>query len=194
MRRMHSIFEETLRMLRQPWVQQKYAAVLAQEEFHAVTEYIVALTAIEDWDGKIYPAADTAFASYAGFKRMMKKVDAELRTSASSIATLAAREKRLLSLFKKEIDNAIWMPYLLRAEEVSLRRKFAVTVQGRAAMVPRGTNPGDIVCVLKGSPTPHLVRGVVGRDDEYHLFGDAFVHGLMDGSIMSAEMKKITLV
>ena len=51
---------------------------------------------------------------------------------------------------------------------------------------------GDLVCVLSGSSTPHVLRRVDNRDgcERYRFVGDAYVHGLMYGEIEKMDLKE----
>jgi hypothetical protein len=63
--------------------------------------------------------------------------------------------------------------------------QFAVTKEGRLALAPKRAEIGDVVCVLPGAQTAHVIR----RQDNgrYRLVGDCYVHGLMDGEAMEME-------
>lgn len=45
-------------------------------------------------------------------------------------------------------------------------------------MVPQLSKPGDLICVMFGGRFPLVLRPV---DGGYHLIGDAYVHGIMNG-------------
>lgn len=44
---------------------------------------------------------------------------------------------------------------------------------------PRSMQPNDIVVVLRGGNTPFILRK--GIDEQYHLVGEAYVHGILKG-------------
>ena len=62
-------------------------------------------------------------------------------------------------------------------------RQLFNTAQGRFGFTLKGVREGDLVVVLEGSPTPHVVRRVDDREgsERYVFVGDAYVHGLMYG-------------
>lgn len=66
-------------------------------------------------------------------------------------------------------------------------------------MVRKEAKVGDHVAVLVGSRVPFILRkaqeGMAGgRDNEYTLIGDAYIHGLMHGRGLDlAEMGEIIL-
>jgi hypothetical protein len=106
--------------------------------------------------------------------------------------------------------------YLTRFITSCRGRKFCVTRGGRLALVPHGSSKGDVVCVIRGVHTPFVVRPVgqkasketdanvaSGRgpgecqaslEGEYHLVGECYVHGIMDGEAMPTASQKLILV
>lgn len=62
---------------------------------------------------------------------------------------------------------------------------------GYAAMVPRGTREGDVICAFARSPVPHILRSA--GDGRYFLFGDAYLDGFMNGDARGFEGRWITL-
>jgi hypothetical protein len=74
-------------------------------------------------------------------------------------------------------------------------RKFCVTEEGRMAIVPAGSAPGDVICIFKGARTPFLLRRVAdGESDVYKLVGSCYVHGVMDGEKDIEQSKAFVLV
>lgn len=72
------------------------------------------------------------------------------------------------------------------------------TTLGRFGFTSKGVQPGDLLCVLSGSPTPHVIRRVDDRDGEerYSFVGDAYVHDMMHGEVdgMDLEDKRLVFV
>lgn len=59
-------------------------------------------------------------------------------------------------------------------------RSFVVTERGFLGLAPRDVRSGDVVCVVRGSQKPLILRPLPhGR---YQLVGECYVHGIMDGS------------
>ncbi|KAH7066329.1 heterokaryon incompatibility protein-domain-containing protein [Paraphoma chrysanthemicola] len=59
-----------------------------------------------------------------------------------------------------------------------------LTERARLGFATREVRPGDVVCVLNGAYTPHILRQVRtsrGVMEKWRLVSDAYVHGLMDG-------------
>jgi hypothetical protein len=73
-------------------------------------------------------------------------------------------------------------------------RQFAVTEKGYMALVPPGTQTGDWVAVFAGAATPHILRPVTEAKEEWRVFGDAYVHGLMNGEVFRKEVRGETIV
>lgn len=66
------------------------------------------------------------------------------------------------------------------------------------ALVPAGTQTGDIICILGGGRVPFVIREKsVTHDGQrlYELVGECYVHGLMQGhSQLLSTLQDITLV
>lgn len=94
----------------------------------------------------------------------------------------------------------------------STGRRFCVTQNGYMAIVPPGSQEGDLVCILQGMNTPFVLReskkegkrlvvdvvvdGEGGGDEEpverrrVQLVGEAYVHGMMDGEAMYVDGRR----
>ena len=62
-------------------------------------------------------------------------------------------------------------------------RKIVMTSEGRIGLVPAETQKWDVVCLL-GLDVPFILRKI--DEDTYIVIGEAYIHGAMDGEIMSA--------
>jgi hypothetical protein len=78
-------------------------------------------------------------------------------------------------------------------------RRFAITEKGYLALVPRGTQEGDVVVVFERACVPFVIRR--NEDDacgrHFELLGEAYVHGIMKGEVMEMDdihWENITLV
>jgi len=70
-------------------------------------------------------------------------------------------------------------------------RKLLVTKTGFIGLAPPEAKPGDIVAVLIGAPTPHILRK---RGNHYKLVGECYIHGIMGGEALghlNEELKAI---
>ena len=80
----------------------------------------------------------------------------------------------LQKAIRRRVLEAIWNRRLTR----TARRK-------RLALVPRGTECGDIVCILLGCSVPIILRKVAGSVEESYIFvGESYVHGMMAGEAL----------
>jgi hypothetical protein len=62
--------------------------------------------------------------------------------------------------------------------------RFGKTTSDMYCMLPPQTRIGDVLCVLNGGQVPLLLRPKLGVEEKFELVGEAYVHGLMDGSAM----------
>jgi hypothetical protein len=65
-------------------------------------------------------------------------------------------------------------------------RRFVITQKGYFALVPRGTQQGDTIVVFEGACVPFVVRNTQSGNGGFELLGEAYVHGIMQGEVMSA--------
>ena len=68
-------------------------------------------------------------------------------------------------------DAAIWR---------CVKRSFVTTKKGYLGLAPWGAREDDVVCVLRGGDVPFILREK--EDGYWKLVGEAYVHGIMDGS------------
>ncbi|KAK4222998.1 het-domain protein [Podospora fimiseda] len=66
-------------------------------------------------------------------------------------------------------------------------RRFAVTDQSFAGLVPSQTEVGDWMCILEGATVPFVLREKDGVDGGFVLVGDCYVHGMMLGEMFDDE-------
>jgi hypothetical protein len=65
----------------------------------------------------------------------------------------------------------------------------------RLGHVPRETEVGDVIVILKGAQVPHVLRRAEQEDGRYVLVGECYVHGMMDGEVVEASnLEEITIV
>ena len=69
-----------------------------------------------------------------------------------------------------------------------LYRSFIVTERGYLGLGRNSTQPDDVVCVLRGGNVPFILRKK--GDGYYELVGEAYVHGIMDGSFVRKSRKE----
>lgn len=66
-----------------------------------------------------------------------------------------------------------------------LGRRLARTSEGRLCLLPSEAQVGDVLYLLQGSSTPHLLRK---KDGDFEHVGEAFVHGMMYGELWCEEL------
>jgi hypothetical protein len=62
-----------------------------------------------------------------------------------------------------------------------------VTQMNRIGLGPRTVKEGDLICVLLGCSVPVILRPATDPTLAgcYHFIGDAYVHGVMDGEVVT---------
>jgi hypothetical protein len=74
-------------------------------------------------------------------------------------------------------------------------RQFFKMQNHKMGLALRGVQVGDMVCLLSGAPTPHVIRRVRERDDDvYRFVGDAYVDGMMHGEADTEDLEARDLV
>ncbi len=72
---------------------------------------------------------------------------------------------------------------------------FSTSRDGYMGMCPRGTAPGDLICVFLGHPSPFVIRNTDIATAPgvycYGLIGECYVHGIIDGEVMEDSKKKV---
>lgn len=64
--------------------------------------------------------------------------------------------------------------------------------EGYVGLGPSEAEPGDIVVLLWGGTTPYVLRPTASAGGGFHLVGEAFVYGIMDGELMDQELAETT--
>jgi hypothetical protein len=63
-------------------------------------------------------------------------------------------------------------------------RRLFNTALGRFGFGSAQIEKGDVVCILNGASTAHVLRPQTGSDgSSYYFIGEAYVHGMMHGEI-----------
>ena len=77
--------------------------------------------------------------------------------------------------------------------QTSIGLRLSAVGPGLLAMVPDRAKEGDELCILWGSPIPHVVHRMAPDDasNTFFMVGPAYVHGVMDGEAMSPSAIKI---
>lgn len=86
--------------------------------------------------------------------------------------------------------NAACGPFILNT-------RFCVTKNGCIGMVPKGSQPEDLVCILLGADTPFVIRESTQRFPGYkcyELVGDCYIHGMMDGEGLDSQEPEVPII
>ncbi|KAK3985494.1 HET-domain-containing protein [Cladorrhinum sp. PSN332] len=67
-------------------------------------------------------------------------------------------------------------------------RVFFFTSKGHMGMGPPWMKVGDVIAVLIGSETPFIIREIC--PSRYHLIGQCYLHGIMDGEAIETPLQK----
>jgi hypothetical protein len=74
-------------------------------------------------------------------------------------------------------------------------RQFFKMQNHKMGLTLRGVQVGDLVCLLSGAPTLHVIRRVREREDDvYRFVGDAYVDGMMHGEADTEDLEACDLV
>jgi len=76
-----------------------------------------------------------------------------------------------------------------------MRKFFVSKDEGWLGLAPMEAELGDRIALLEGGSVPYILRPKIGKETEYELIGDAYVHGIMDGQAWKIdELVNIILV
>jgi len=111
---------------------------------------------------------------------------ADRRTWGESAEAQEADFQRMLAIPADDptLDEQIAGSILLQTFSRDPRdMELFATEDGKLALGPLGTKPGDIVSILLGSSFAIILRPATlgSRNDVFHVIGQAFVFGLIDG-------------
>jgi hypothetical protein len=77
----------------------------------------------------------------------------------------------------------------MRLALLSLEQRALITTKtGYLGLAPVAVRPGDVIAVLFGSNCPAILRPY--GDDLYHVVGECYIHGLMDGEVLKQEVEE----
>ncbi|KAL2072369.1 hypothetical protein VTL71DRAFT_11712 [Oculimacula yallundae] len=95
---------------------------------------------------------------------------------------LSALEKTKEEEVKLERDL---FPFLKLAQAYVPGRQLCVTNSGRFGNMPDDASTGDLIVILSGFNMPFVVRP---QDGKYLVIGPCYVHGIMDGELLTEDM------
>lgn len=89
-----------------------------------------------------------------------------------------------------EIEDALFVKYLSVLRISPHERRYFVTGKGYLGLGPSAMKSGDIVVILFGLKVPYVLRPIQGG--RYQIVGEAYLHGAMDGEILSTNLPDAT--
>lgn len=100
------------------------------------------------------------------------------------------------TLMENQYTPSNMVTFLKRVQEVVWDRKFLLSKgSGREGdkplfgLAPTTAQEGDLICILYGCSVPVILRKMGSDSDPfYHLIGEAYVHGMMDGEAFTKRM------
>jgi hypothetical protein len=81
------------------------------------------------------------------------------------------------------LRRASW-PFEAAFQKAHKGRSFCATERGYMCTAPYNTERGDVIVLLEGISMPFVLRKE-GESDEWKVVGDAYVHGIMDGELLT---------
>ena len=97
---------------------------------------------------------------------------------------IAVTEKRLFNICGVD-KKALKLIRLIR--EVTRTQRFSVTAYRYIGLAPGVAREGDRVAVIYGCSTPFLIRETGDLEANWHLVGEWYVYGLMDGEAIKID-------
>jgi hypothetical protein len=75
-------------------------------------------------------------------------------------------------------------------------RRLIISSSGQLGLAPIATQPGDCILIITGHGVPVVARAARPRTDNldgpgdilWHLIGECFVDGVMEGEMMESDM------
>ena len=102
-----------------------------------------------------------------------------------NIASLINNPKTpsLMVEFLKRVQGIVWDKLFVRSDERSL-----------FGLGPRGTQLGDLICILFGCSVPVILRPQMNSSGSdimhYEIVGESYIYGMMDGEAISKVLPK----
>lgn len=99
------------------------------------------------------------------------------------------------SFFPQWDEKSVEVSITLRCLRLALlslnQRALTTTRTGYLGLAPIAVRPGDVVAIISGCKCPMVLRPY--SDDLFQVIGECYVHGLMDGEVLSQLNKGIIL-
>lgn len=133
-----------------------------------------------------------------GGKELLKRIPEIMgRVLNSQSSDMDEEDMLLLSGIQEmpeKLKNLKWMSgFALKAMSLVCKgRRFCTSRKGFMGLAPDIAQVGDKICLVSGCCTPLIIRG---DGSNFSLVGESYVHGVMDGELMSdAIFQNVNLV
>ncbi|KAN0095093.1 Heterokaryon incompatibility protein (HET) domain containing protein [Hyaloscypha variabilis] len=157
--------------------------IVAMEYVKAWENLLTAYDNQRDMAMKSKEAAEKAESSY---RHLMALGSEELMFTHLLSTDLSKSVRRHGGDISSVLDRSFNITHL-QDPRVSTARQFAITEKGYMGLVPVLSEVGDVVVILHGATTPHLLRPCPQTTNAggvtYRLVGEAYMHGLMRGHL-----------
>lgn len=97
------------------------------------------------------------------------------------------RKEIELGSVEDRLTGKAW-PYEAAMQEVHKGRRICATVAGYFGIATCDTEKEDLLAVFEGFGMPFVLRR---KGQEFMLIGECYIHGVMDGELMCAEIDQL---
>ena len=129
-----------------------------------------------------------------GFEVFMRTLSA---SPVPAVQDFNSREEADLSCFwhllKGDAKHWFTRPLSKRVRSMVLYRSLFVGEHGLLGLGPEAMQPGDIIVVLLGGPTPYVLRPLDNTRSRYTLIGECYVYDHMNGEAFHHIRKEVEL-
>ena len=125
----------------------------------------------------------------AFWRTLIADRDFDMRGAPNPSQDFAGRFEAWIGKDEGKADDEIYTrPYSDAAIWRCIKRSFVTTEKGYLGLAPSRARKGDVLCVLRGGDVPFVLREK--ENGYWELVGEAYVHGIMDGSWVRKAVKE----
>lgn len=125
----------------------------------------------------------------AFWRTLVADRDFDLKGPPNPSHDFAGRFEAWIGKNEGKANNEIYTrPYSDAAIWRCIKRSFVTTEKGYLGLAPWGARKGDVICVLRGGDVPFVLREK--EHGYWELVGEAYLHGIMDGSWVRKAVKE----
>ncbi|KAF5000633.1 hypothetical protein FDECE_11170 [Fusarium decemcellulare] len=130
-------------------------------------------------NGEGFPATDNVGRWFYDYLQQVEQTEPQGQGLGPSHSTVSVLRDNIRQTRQTRRHNGVVMSALLMWSQ---KRRPAVTDRGTLALVPEGTQRGDVIVVVAGSKVPLVFRKLEsGLSESYIVLGEGFVDDVMDG-------------